>query len=59
MRMREFYKLLHENDIPFGEVELEGEEEGNLVEIKLSVILQKNEEDSVHIQKYKVKEAHE
>ena len=57
--MREFYKLLHENDIPFGEVKLEGEEEGNLVEMRLSVILQKNEEDSVHIQKYKVKEAHE
>jgi len=56
MRMREFYKLLHENDIPFGEVKLEGEEGGNLVEMRLSVILQKNEEDSVHIQEYKKKE---
>mgnify|MGYP003659577092 FL=1 len=54
--MREFYKLLHENDIPFGEVKLEGEEGGNLVEMRLSVILQKNEEDSVNIQEYKKKE---
>ncbi len=44
--MREFYKLLHENDIPFGDVKLEDEEEGKLVEMRLSVILQKNEEDS-------------
>ena len=46
MKMREFYKLLHENDIPFGDVKLEGEEEGKLVEMRLSVILQKNEEDN-------------
>ena len=56
--MREFYKLLHENDIPFGEVKLEGEEGGNLVEMRLSVILQKNEEDSVHIQEYKLSLIH-